>query len=324
MFDDQGDCGDPFIQLPADNRFFSDNVTFDIEWLADTSNPNADDGFTYNHRSINEGDEFVPSVNNSIAVEVQSCAGASDYNVNCGITGLKSDEDILDIPNEKEKNQAAISKTKYYVSVDDVDSVVDLLENLNTKVADKLLLPYYIENNSFMNAQQILTNFPLHSLNDQQFKDLHSIYLKIRQEGRSWFQLTYAEKQTIRGIAETYTQMGFEAQNLLSTIEGSFYPIPLPEATSQGGSHKTQIKNLDLLVYPNPTTGLFQINYSSMALETGRLVLYRADGTIVLSKSFSAKDVSDFDISSLPNGVYYYQLFGENILLETDKLMLIK
>ncbi|MEZ4887441.1 MAG: T9SS type A sorting domain-containing protein [Chitinophagales bacterium] len=324
MFDDQGDCGDPFIQLPADNRFFSDNVTFDIEWLADTSNPNADDGFTYSHRSINDGNEYLPSVNNPIIVEIESCVGASDYNANCGITGLKSDEDILDIPNEKEKNQAAIAKVKYYVSMDDVESGVDLLENLNTKVADKLLLPYYIENNSFTPAQQILTSFPLHSLNDQQFKDLHSIYLNIKQRGRSWFQLNYAEKQTIRGIAETYTQMGFEAQNLLSTIEGVFYPIPLPEMAGQGGSHKTQIENLDFLVYPNPTTGLFQINYSLETLETGNIILYRADGTMVLSHSFSTKDILDFDIGSLPNGIYYYQFFVENKLLETNKLMLLK
>lgn len=325
LFDDQGKCqGEEDIpESPADNIFEYDESP-DYGDIFST----IDDEYVYSHRNV---PNHNPNVNNADLVVKNECIGSPlnplpNYEDNCDIQKLLEDSEILNLSNEKFKNKAAKEKVKYYVEINSTDQAVFLLENLQTTMADKWLLPFYIDHNNFTAAQQILNNLPTHSLNDQQFKEVYSIYLASKQENRSWYQLTYVEKQTIREIAETYTQMGFEAQNLLSFLEGTYYPTPLPPfpVGNHGGNNKKAVENAELLLYPNPAKNTFTIQYSIEAQEKATFLLYEANGKMIFSQSFTENEYRNIDVSKIPTGVYYYQFFVDDKLIGVDKLLIVQ
>ena len=82
----------------------------------------------------------------------------------------------------------------------------------------------------------------------------------------------------------------------------------------------TNYKNNSVSVYPNPTTGILNINLSDVH-ET-ELVLYNITGQKIISKTIHDK-VATIDLNGLSNGVYYLQVKNENGI-DTKKIILNK
>ena len=79
-------------------------------------------------------------------------------------------------------------------------------------------------------------------------------------------------------------------------------------------------KNDIISVYPNPTTGILNINLSGV-LET-ELILYTITGQKIFRKTINTKTTT-IDLSSLSNGVYYLQLKNGNGV-DTKKIIFNK
>ncbi len=84
------------------------------------------------------------------------------------------------------------------------------------------------------------------------------------------------------------------------------------------------IENLEMTIFPNPTTGYLLIN--TVLLQTGEVVvnLYDTFGRLVLRKQVDYRTESiELDVSELPNGIYMVNLRGSG-KSKTRKLLLEK
>jgi hypothetical protein len=71
----------------------------------------------------------------------------------------------------------------------------------------------------------------------------------------------------------------------------------------------------DILIYPNPTNGMFTLSYSSNNSGENVINLYNLVGQVVLTKAVSQSagvSTVDFDISSFSQGIYMLELTTEN------------
>jgi hypothetical protein len=77
------------------------------------------------------------------------------------------------------------------------------------------------------------------------------------------------------------------------------------------------IENEQVKVYPNPTTGIFTFQANKLQLITNsRIEVFNVLGEMVYSQ-LSLKDFQDnsqltIDLSSNPNGVYFYRVVKES------------
>ncbi len=110
--------------------------------------------------------------------------------------------------------------------------------------------------------------------------------------------------------------------NLLPGISGSSYG---PLTTDQAGTYKVQYTDVigcsktsnDLLIqasasdnlwiYPNPSSGSFQVRYYNQSGEAADMIVYNAAGQPIMKKQVTtgiAYSRTDFDLSGLAQGVY--------------------
>jgi hypothetical protein len=83
-----------------------------------------------------------------------------------------------------------------------------------------------------------------------------------------------------------------------------------------------EIEALDLLVFPNPTDGVFHIQSSNEKIS--RIEVTSIQGSLVLVKDhiqFSETDV--ISLESLINGTYFVAFYDNKNLLATKKLTLL-
>ncbi|MFK8007168.1 MAG: T9SS type A sorting domain-containing protein [Saprospiraceae bacterium] len=72
---------------------------------------------------------------------------------------------------------------------------------------------------------------------------------------------------------------------------------------------------LDFEIFPNPTRGNLKIFFPNK-IRAEKYVILNASGKIVLEKNvngFLEGEEVNFDLHDLPNGIYYFKLFGEHI-----------
>lgn len=68
---------------------------------------------------------------------------------------------------------------------------------------------------------------------------------------------------------------------------------------------------ISLQVYPNPSNGLFKLNYSVTGNETASIEVFNSTGQLVYSeskKAFAGNNVASIDLSAQSEGVYYLKL----------------
>lgn len=71
----------------------------------------------------------------------------------------------------------------------------------------------------------------------------------------------------------------------------------------------------EVLIYPNPTNGMFTLSYFSNGSQENEISLYNLVGQVVLTKAVSQSagfNTVTFDISSFSQGIYMLELRTEN------------
>jgi hypothetical protein len=82
-------------------------------------------------------------------------------------------------------------------------------------------------------------------------------------------------------------------------------------------SMKDISENANISVYPNPTSGLLEIDAADKRI---RIEIFMTDGKKILSTSvFDTRHV--IDISSQPAGIYFLKAIGEDRLVTVTKII---
>ncbi len=92
------------------------------------------------------------------------------------------------------------------------------------------------------------------------------------------------------------------------------------DALSQNNS------NVNVSVYPNPSTGLIYINIKAKE-EVNALYEFTLNdlaGKIVKKEKTKANSISEIDCAFLESGMYFYKLMLGNEIIEKGKIIFVK
>ncbi len=70
-------------------------------------------------------------------------------------------------------------------------------------------------------------------------------------------------------------------------------------------------KNLNFIIYPNPSSGIFTINFKNKTVET-EICIHDVLGNCVLNKVSVKNSNQEIDLSSQPKGIYFLEIVSDN------------
>ncbi|OWY25801.1 hypothetical protein C7N43_38660, partial [Sphingobacteriales bacterium UPWRP_1] len=322
---DQGDCN-PITPRPADNLFSMPLSAVLSAEIAAMPYPAANN-FIYWYRNA---PGFVPLTTYG-EVSPQECFSIGEplppREDLCGLIGgemVMDDNDIRNLTDENIMNYEALKKARYYVyDQNNRPAAEGLLEDIQTYLAERMLLNSYLIQGNLESANQQLANLPNATEEEQQFRQLYQIYANWRQTGRTLFEITPEEENTVRQIAAATTQTATEARTLLYLRYGEEYPIDLPPLSNlidpalfenvyinfKGGA----TNNLDLSTgigkpYPNPAKSGFSIDYNLGKGIAATVQFLSITGNIQKTVTLTGSGTFNVDIAEWISGMYYYRI----------------
>lgn len=293
----------PDITSKADFRYF-----YTQEDFANNNHPTA------NPQTIANYDPN-PALN-------EQCEGAEDL---CSEQFMDSfsDTKIIAMPNSAIKDHIAIYKLRYYLNKqNDTLAAINLLKNINNTQSKRLLLPYYLHKKQYTKAQQLINTLPTATTEDANFKTLYQMYTNLGSQNQTLANLKPDQINTLNIIANQRNSTAFEAQNVLHLLNGGIHPAELPDTLSKvtlaklkkylNGQFKTETAPTGILsntgtLYPNPSTGLVYLPYSTAAGQTLHIKWYNSQGQQIQQQYLSGSGIHTFNANALPAGIYFYQ-----------------
>mgnify|MGYP000891400196 FL=1 len=338
---DQGDCYPTTTTgTPADNRFFpapavpTANALYSAIFTADPP------VFTYFYRNetphipVN----FLPF--GSCSATACEIPNVKSYSQNCGDGPqmIREDEDIKNLTDEDRRNAEMLRKLYYYADEKDTLAARLLLQDINSYLAKRLLLPYYLQTRQFTPADSLLLSLPTERPEEQHFSTLYGIYRQIFANDTAAWSLTLAQETQVRAIAATYTPTSFDARNLLYLLYGEEYLIELPPLPEEAGmenrlqtinvqfkSQETAVVAPSLKVYPNPAKDGVTIAFPP--LENGgqfEWALYHYTGKQVHTLTAQSAQTYLLDTQTFAQGLYYYRVYLNGEAYTQGKLIIVK
>ena len=89
------------------------------------------------------------------------------------------------------------------------------------------------------------------------------------------------------------------SQGIFDTIRFEKQMQPYPEITASQGNTMNET-----FIYPNPSTGLFNISFGSFPVHHATIKIYNLQGKLMHVATFKNTALERFDIGTLPKGVY--------------------
>lgn len=82
------------------------------------------------------------------------------------------------------------------------------------------------------------------------------------------------------------------------------------------------MNNSPIDIYPNPASDFVKVNLQELNLNSGRVEIYNALGTLCFDQKFTGESEVTLDLSQLPKGVYLYRVESQGSYTTTSKLIL--
>lgn len=179
-----------------------------------------------------------------------------------------------------------------------------------------------IDDGASLNAGMITTN-----AFDQYLQDVNAIYASAMATG----EITETELTFLETIAAMCPTEGGEAvyrARMLIDRVGRTYTTYDEECTCGSGSRlappadePTSTSAPLYAVYPNPTSGLLNIQYNTASKEPVYFTVYDVTGRVVQSVQLPADaTLYVLDLSGLANGLYHYTISNSSQVLKSDKI----
>ncbi len=87
----------------------------------------------------------------------------------------------------------------------------------------------------------------------------------------------------------------------------------------------TEIQNVAVKVYPNPSNGVFYLSYNGLNDKQGQVRIMDMFGRVVKSYDIEGREgIMKMDESILSNGMYFYQVISSDIIISTGKFLINK
>ena len=147
---------------------------------------------------------------------------------------------------------------------------------------------------------------------------------------------------TANNIIETNTNITYKAGNKIILTDGfhdkagsNFHAYIEPcannfdtrqlrtaNSSSTYKQSKENISNIlktQMLIYPNPSTGVFNINFN--AETTANIVVYDVMGKLILEKTINNTNSTSFDLAAQKTGIYILKIVDNNGSVTTERIV---
>ncbi len=190
-----------------------------------------------------------------------------------------------------------------------INSVVDICPNF--MITGKLFNGIS-EGAGFGDDWQVATNYPIVRLT----KGTNVYYARTTNWNRIGAIMTDSLEDTAYFTIPSVPAGTYSVEVIANGIPSSPFSVTLP-CTPLG--LQTIVENNHMIVYPNPSTGLFTFE-SSQPIDRAILSVYNMMGEEVVNKEISGP-VNQVDLTGRASGVYFYRVLSvEGAMLSTGKL----
>jgi hypothetical protein len=221
----------------------------------------------------------------------------------------------------------------------DLDELRNWLDNMGGQRADEQIIATWLQEDNYSNALSLanilpqLYNYDETSLVEHNhYLDFLNLSVLLKQEGRTWDELSIAELNSISYIAaNSYSTAGSMARAILESNYGAHYCscLPLVDSTNFKSSSIYSPKAIQEIfggtvsVTPNPANQWAVFNYS-LPEHTSDGSITITDATGGLIESFTITGVLGqkiWDTRKVKPGIYFYTI-TVNGIKQTDKIVI--
>jgi hypothetical protein len=247
-----------------------------------------------------------------------------DYRV-FSTAGLKLDADAIML------FQQVVST---YYDLDDEPGLVTFLESENDDNARRLLIPLYIGQSRFSDAQTTIGNLQIDPNEKEGYANYYNVLINLKANNRNIENLYDDERAQISNIAHDELEVSAFAKSLLDKIGAEPWihivedaPTVLLNTHRKGSVATTTASRLGAAV-PNPAGNHTAVNVfiaNTDADRTPVLLLRNAIGAVLAQHKLEVgNNTVDLSTGSYPAGYYFYTLQIDGRNFDTRKLILIK
>jgi hypothetical protein len=223
---------------------------------------------------------------------------------------------------ENELRLASNDLMKVYLDSNYMDSTSFALSERISIERTKLMIPILLQKDSVLAlnhlaivqnyADSILPTQPLAAQELVRFHDFYSSILTFVNRPGGYFNLSAIEMQTIKDIANEIGPMSSHANSILNFIDKK---LPYLDAYDLNGTksakvHTEQEKWIPLpeelpkiTVFPNPSTGWFEISFEEQNDATKTVEVYNLEGLLLHVENSNEISIT-LDLSHLFSGLY--------------------
>lgn len=257
----------------------------------------------------------IQDVMNTITTEIDAAEMfASEYTVE----EMEADLSIYETAKEYFTTEAV----DLYIAEQKPDSAIWVLQNEEAQWAQQRLVEVYMLTGDFENASAQIKLLPAEESAVQDFVSLMEVMIHMQSNGRNLDSLTEKELAIIESLQGKQSPAGIAAENILQHINKTDIPevFDADEADMRfAGTENTS----DIRVFPNPTDNTLFIDLTAIT-ETQipvRVAFYNIIGKKILDQELQAGTIQQIELDNFSAGIYLLQCFQENILLQTEKVV---
>ena len=214
-------------------------------------------------------------------------------------------------------------------------SLVDDPQDVNSLQAKYAVVPLYTQSKDAVNAQTVLNQIPQNDQEQIQYCALNQVCIDLVRNGKTVFDISAAQEQTIRDIAATSTQASRNAQALLTLVFQEQFPEEIDPIIFNQSQKRVEEPNDDALevaeestlkVYPNPASDKLNIDvYIPEKNQNAAFYVYDLTGNEMSTFTLEhGQNSIQLNCNTWNDGVYIYTLHLDGKVVERDKVSIIK
>ena len=206
-----------------------------------------------------------------------------------------------------------------FIQASDRPREKQLLIDMGGLQSQKGLAEILISEGDLVGAQAIVNGIlqdpELISNNEnQQFCDLTNCVIGMVDQGRTIYSLTSAEVQIVQDVATSNTSISNKAQVILDETVGTQTYYPITKISNSNNlrqiAPKAEItQSSELKMYPNPTSGLVDLDYDTQIILNLEVEIYDVIGQLIIKTTVLNKQL---DMSDFEEGIYFINFINED------------
>lgn len=229
---------------------------------------------------------------------------------------------------ENERTMVIQNEVNIFLKNNKLESAISILSNENSEWAKQKLTALYFTIEDFEASTASLDNITSTEPSVNDFKELMTILIDVKSEGRKYSDLSPEEESALRGLNSKESSVGIAAGNILRFAYAEDYPEVIDTIIDpfelKSENILIQTNNSTFKLFPNPASEIVYIELINIVPECNVLVnIYDVTGRVVSTHLLdSEKSTSWIELSGLGSGIYLFEMTCNDISIGTERLII--